>query len=587
MMKGFYNRYLLVNVSTGTSTVEPIDESVLKAYLGGKGLGTWLLLKHQPAGVEPLAPENPLIIGTGPANGSPVYGSSRIGVYTKSPLTGVYLGSYTGGKVPERIAQTGFDAIVLIGRRDALCYVEITPSGALFHDASALKGMDCHATEKLLNELYGKASGSMVIGPAGENGIPFALMSNDLWRCAGRGGAGAVLGSKNVKALVFSGSAQKQLGDPEAAQAFARATLESKKDHPVTKAYKLKGTPMLVDIMSHLKAFPTRYWRQGFYEGCSEINSDAMYRRMDVHPHACAKCFIACGKLATVKDGPYAGLKIEGPEYETIYAFGGLCMIDDITEIAYLNDLCDRLGVDTITAGNLVALAMEASEQGKLDEKIAYGDTEAAAALIHAIVERRGLGAILAKGIRSAARVFGMESEAIHVKGMEPAGYDPRYLKGMGLAYATSDRGACHLRSTFYKAELSGIVKPEVIEGKVPVFLDFEDRLTIADTLVLCRFYRDFYQWDELLEIVRVTTGESLTKDELRQIASNVIDLVRQYNHREGVTEKDDSLPKRFFSEQLPEGGYSITEEEFDQLKSEYYHARGWSKEGIPMNARL
>lgn len=585
-MKGFYNRYLLVNMTTGMSSVEPIDEAVLKAYLGGKGLGTWLLLRHQPAGVNPLAPENPLIIGTGPANGSPVYGSSRIGVYTKSPLTGVYLGSYTGGKVPERIAGTGFDAIVFVGRRNSLCYVEITPDGATFHDAAALKGMDCHATEKLLTERHGKTSGSMVIGPAGENGIPFALISNDLWRCAGRGGAGAVLGSKNVKAIVFSGNAQKQLGDPEAAKIFARATLESKKDHPLTNAYKIKGTPMLVDILSHLKAFPTRYWRQGCFEGCGEINSDAMYRRMDVTPHACAKCFIACGKLSTVKDGPYAGLKIEGPEYETIYAFGGLCMIDDIAAIAYLNDLCDRLGVDTITAGNLVALAMEATALGKLDEKIAYGDTAAAAALIQAIVERRGLGSLLAKGIRSAALALGMESEAIHVKGMEPAGYDPRYLKGMGLAYATSDRGACHLRSTFYKAELSGIVKPEAIEGKVPVYLDFEDRLTVADTLVLCRFYRDFYQWNELLDIVKVTTGEVLTKEELRQIASNVIDLVRRYNHREGVRENDDVLPKRFFTERLPEGGYGITEAEFDSLKTEYYRARGWSHEGIPTNSQ-
>lgn len=583
-MKGFYNRYLLVDATAGISSVLPIDESVLKAYLGGKGLGTWLLLRHQPAGVDPLDPENPLIVGTGPANGSPVYGSSRIGVYTKSPLTGVYLGSYTGGKVPERIAQTGFDAIVITGKRESLSYIEITPSGAVFHDASSLKGMDCHATEKLLNERHGRTSGAMVIGPAGESCIPFALISNDLWRCAGRGGAGAVLGSKNVKALVFSGTAQKDLGEPENARAFAKSTLESKKDHPVTKAYKTKGTPMLVDILSHLKAFPTRYWRQGFYEGCSEINSDAMYRRMEVHPHACAKCFIACGKVSTVKDGPYAGLKIEGPEYETIYALGGLCMIDDITEIAYLNDLCDRLGVDTITAGNLVALAMEASVLGKLSDKIAYGDCAAAATLIQDIAARQGLGAVLAKGMRHAARELGMEAEAIHVKGMEPAGYDPRYLKGMSLAYATSDRGACHLRSTFYKAELSGIVKPDVIEGKVPVYLDFEDRLTVADTLVLCRFYRDFYLWDELLEIVRVTTGEVLTKEELRQIASNVIDLVRYYNHREGIGEQDDIIPKRFFSEPLPEGGYRIAEEEFSRLKSEYYQARGWSESGIPKN---
>ncbi|HMK42515.1 MAG TPA: aldehyde ferredoxin oxidoreductase N-terminal domain-containing protein, partial [Dissulfurispiraceae bacterium] len=357
-MKGFYNRYLLVDVTNGSSSVEPLSDEVLRAYLGGKGLATWLLIKHQPPRIDPFSSENPLIIGTGPANGSPIFGSSRIGIYTKSPLTGVYLGSYTGGKMPERVARTGFDAIVLKGARHALCTIEITPEGTQFHDAVSLRGMDCHDTEKQLIERHGKASGVIVIGPAGENLIPFSIISNDLWRCAGRGGAGAVLGSKKIKALVFRGDRQKEFADNEGCRTFARVTLESKKDHPITQAYKIKGTPMLVDILSKLKAFPTRYWRQGYFERYTEINSEAMYRRMHVQPHACAKCFIACGKLSTVKDGPHAGLKIEGPEYETIYAFGGLCMIGDITDIVYLNDLCDRLGVDTITAGNLVGLAM-------------------------------------------------------------------------------------------------------------------------------------------------------------------------------------------------------------------------------------
>jgi len=581
-MKGFYNRYLLIDVSNNSFSIEPIDEGILRKYFGGKGLGSWLLQKHQPADAHPLSPENPFIIATGPVNGSPVWGSSRIGVYTKSPLTGVYLGSYTGGKVPEKIAKTGFDAIVITGSRKDLCYIEITPEGAIFHDASGMKGMDCHAAERFLNERHGKLSGSMVIGPAGEKLIPFALVSNDLWRCAGRGGAGAVLGSKSVKGLVFTGDCKKELADPEGAKAFAHRILLAKRDSAVTHAYKQKGTPMLVDILSDLKAFPTRYWRQGYFDRFKEINSDAMYRRMDVHPHACAKCFIACGKYSKVKDGPHEGLVLEGPEYETIYAMGGLCMIGDITEIAYLNDLCDRLGVDTISAGNLVALAMEASAKGKIKETIPYGDAAAACKLIEDMVEKRGLGAVLAQGIRAASIELGMEDEAIHVKGMEPPGYDPRFLKGMGLAYATSDRGACHLRSTFYKAELSGIVKPSVIEEKAPVFLDFEDRLTVADTMVLCRFYRDFYLWDELREIVRLTTGEDLTKEGLQQISSNVIDLVRNYNIREGVTAHDDSLPKRFFREVLPEEGYTISEDEVETLKSEYYRLRGWDEQGVP-----
>jgi aldehyde:ferredoxin oxidoreductase len=338
----------------------------------------------------------------------------------------------------------------------------------------------------------------------------------------------------------------------------------------------------MVDVMNDIGAFPTRYWRQGYFDKYKAINAGAMQERMEVRLNACARCFIACGKLSTVKDGPHKGLRIEGPEYETLYAFGGLCMIDDITEIAYLNDLCDRLGMDTITAGNLVALVMEASAMGKIKTQIPYGDAAAAAQLLNDTAQKKGVGEVLAQGIKVAAREFDMQEEAIHVKGMEPAGYDPRFLKGMSLAYATSDRGACHLRSTFYRAELSGMIKPETMEGKVSIFLDFEDRLTLFDTLIFCRFYRDFYLWNELRQIVKITTGLDLTKEQLQETASRVTDLVRSYNIREGVTAEDDVLPRRFFTEPLPDGGYVVNEDDFIRLKAEYYQMRGWDKQGVP-----
>jgi aldehyde:ferredoxin oxidoreductase len=581
-MKGFFNKYLVVDASTGVSRTEEIGDDVLRKYLGGKGLSAWLLMKHQPPRVEPLSPENLIIFATGPANDTSLYGTARIGIYTKSPLTGIYLGSYTGGKAPEKISRTGFDAVVITGKARDLCYIEITPEGAKFHDAAFLKGKDCHVTENALLDKHGRGAGAFVIGPAGENLVPFSVVNNDLWRCAGRAGAGTVLGSKNIKAVVFSGDKKRDLADAKAAAAFAKEIYESKKEHAATMSYKLKGTPALVDIMNDVRAFPTRYWKQGYFEKYKDINSAAMYRDMDVLPRACPKCFMACGKLSTLKEGPHKGLKVEGPEYETIYAFGGLCMIGNISEIAYINDVCDRLGLDTMTTGNLVALTMEASAQGKIKEHVPYGDSAAAVRLIEDIVAGKGLGKILAQGIRVAAPAFGMEDQAIHVKGLEPAGYDPRVLKGMGLAYATSDRGACHLRSTFYKAELSGMIKPSVVEGKAAMFIDFEDRLTIFDTLILCRFFRDFYLWDELRSMVRMTTGLDLTKDELQQIARNVSDLVKTYNIREGVTSEDETLPKRFFDEPLPETGNVLKREEFELLKTDYYHLRGWDPEGRP-----
>lgn len=583
-MNGFFNRYLFVDMTSGRSESRHLDDDVLSACLGGKGIATRLLLDHQPAGVDPLSPDNPLIFATGPITDTAIFGSSRYGVYSKSPLTGVFLESYSGGKVPEKIGKTGYDAIVIQGRSENICLLEITPEGASVQDAPYLKGLDCHATENLLSERYGKDSGAVVTGPAAENLIPFSIISNDLWRCAGRAGGGTVMGSKNLKAIVFRGTARRPVAEPEAISLFAKKTLTEKKDHAVTNAYKIKGTPMLVDIMNDARAFPTRYWSRGFFDQYREINPGAMQRRMEISPQACAKCFMACGKLVTVKDGPRQGLRIEGPEYETIYAFGGLCMIGDITEIAYLNDLCDKHGIDTITTGNLVAFAMEASAQGKIGEEIPYGNSTAAEKLIGQIVSREGIGAILAQGIRAASREFGMEEDAIHVKGLEPAGYDPRYLKGMSLAYAVSDRGACHLRSTMYKAELSGMIKPSAIEGKASLFIDFEDRLTLFDTLVLCRFYRDFYLWDELGEIIRMTTGMNLNKDELRKKAGAVTDLVRTYNLREGVTQADDVIPGRFFREPLPEEGYAVSEAEFSALKKDYYELRGWSREGKPQS---
>ncbi len=576
-MKGFFFRYLLIDLEKRKSYIENLTETVLSLTLGGKGLATELLLKHQPAGIDPYSKENVLIFAGGPATDTYIYGSSRYGVYTKSPLTGYYCESYSGGKVPEKISRTGFDAIVITGSIDKLSYLIIKPDGVEIEEAENLKGLSCYETEKILNEKYPDA-GVVSIGPAGENWIPFSIIGNDYWRCAGRAGAGAVMGIKNIKAIVFVGDKKREVAYSEELKKFSLEVLNSKKEHPSTIAYKQFGTPMMVDLLNKVKAFPTRYWHKGFFEDYKKINAEAMQSKMDVKPKSCAKCFMACGKLSIVKEGRHMGLKIEGPEYETIYAFGGLCMINDITEIAYLNDICDRYGIDTITTGNLVALAMEASEKGIVKEEIKYGSVADAEKIINDIVQKKGLGAILAQGIKNASKDLGMEKLAIHVKGMEPAGYDPRFLKGMGLSYAVSDRGACHLRTTFYKAELSGVIAPDTIEKKVELLLDFEDRLTLFDSLILCRFYRDFYLWDELSDIIYFTTGNKLNKEGLKRLSSLINDTVRGYNIREGLTENDDKLPERFHTEPLPETGSVIKKEEFDKLLHEYYTLRGWKE---------
>ena len=283
-----------------------------------------------------------------------------------------------------------------------------------------------------------------------------------------------------------------------------------------------------------------------------------------------------------VKQGRHKGLKIEGPEYETIYALGGLCEVDSIEEIAYLNDICDRLGLDTISAGNLVAFTIEASRQGKIDYRIDYGQVDKIAGLLEDIVYRRGIGDTLAKGIKTAAKAWNMEDQAIHVKGMEPAGYDPRILKGMGLAYGTSDRGACHLRATFYKPELANMIDPDQIEGKAEMFAEWEDRLTIFDSLILCRFYRDLYQWEELAAVIKGVTGLEMDRERMRSIASAITNNTRRFNMREGLRPEEDHLPERFYTEALPETGKVITREQMEQLLADYYGVRGWDENGMP-----
>jgi aldehyde:ferredoxin oxidoreductase len=392
---------------------------------------------------------------------------------------------------------------------------------------------------------------------------------------------GTVLGAKKVKAVLFQGNQKRSLFDAEKVRQLARDISTEGKDNPGVQAYKTMGTSQLVKVVNNANAFPTRYWSEGKFDKWENISADALNTRCDVKPHACLKCFLACGRMTTVREGRHAGLKLEGPEYETIYAFGGLCQIDSIEEVAYLNDICDRLGIDTITAGNLCAFTIEAYKRGKIDFKIDYGDVDAIADLLKLIAQREGIGDILARGIKYAASTWDLEDIAVHVKGMEPAGYDPRVLKGMGLAYATSDRGACHLRATFYKPELTGMIPPDQIEGKAELFVEFEDRLTIFDSLVFCRFYRDLYLWDVLGEIIQALTGLDADKDALRARAAAISTLVRRFNLREGLTPEDDWLSKGLFRK-LEKTGDEIKAEDLAYMLKDYYRMRGWDENGNP-----
>lgn len=581
-MHGFFHQALSIDVGDRTSRFEPLTDALLRAGMGGKGLGTQLLLDHNPVGVDPFAPDNHLVLALGPASDSPVHGSCRHGIYTKSPLTGLYSESYAGGSAAVAMSRTGFDAFMIKGASEHPLWLEITDQGVFFHEADDLWGLDTFATEaELRRRLGAKSPGILVIGPAGENRVRFAIVKNDGWRVCGRTGVGAVLGAKRIKALAFHGSRGRPFADPDGLKAYARQMLTAYKDHPVTQAYRNHGTPMMVDILNKVGGFPSRYWAHGSVEHFKQINAQSIRQRCRPKPKACRTCFLACGKSVQVQSGRHQGLMLEGPEYETIYAFGGLCLVDQIEEIVYLNHLCDRMGVDTMSTGNLAAFAIEARRRGKIDFAIDYNQPDRIAALIRKIVLRQDIGGLLAEGLRPASEELGLEDLAVHVKGLEPSGYDPRVLKGMGLAYAVADRGACHLRATFYKPELAGMIDPDQIEDKAALFIDFEDRCTLFDTLILCRFYRDLYPWEAIGEIIALTTGESMSKADLQVLAARVTDSARRFNWREGLRAQDDWLPKRLLSQALPDGR-RIESADLRRLVDDYYRLRGWRETGRP-----
>jgi len=582
-MKGFFGRLLRINLTTRSYIVEEIPEKVLKTYLGGKGLGSYLLLEDIRPGIDPLSADNKLVFVVGPATGTGMWGSSRYGVFSKSPQTGLYGESYSGGRVAPLIHKTGYDAIILEGAADMPLFLEISDCKVVFRNASHLWGLETYeAEDRILEEVGVNEAQAIVIGPAGENLVRFACIENNYWRSAGRTGMGAVMGSKKLKGIVFHGQAQIGVSDSELLKDLIKSLTAKAKGNAGVKAYQNLGTTQMVKTMNCAETFPTKYWSKGIYENWRNISGDTLVAEHEVKSNACPTCFLACGKLTTVAKGKYKGLKVEGPEYETIYAFGGLCGINDLAEILHLNDLCDRLGMDTITAGNLVAFTHEAVQRGKVEANLNYGDVKGIADLLEDIANVRGLGVILSKGIKHAAKVWDLEDIAIHVKGLEPPGYDPRVLKGMGLAYATSSRGACHLRATFYKAELSGMIDPAITQGKAKMFIDFENRLTLFNTQILCVFYRDMILWPELSQLVKAITGWDYTQQELEETANRIVTLTRAFNLREGASKEQDTLPIRMFKEPLNEGRDAITVEELQYMLDDYYKLRGWDNQGRP-----
>jgi aldehyde:ferredoxin oxidoreductase len=574
---------LRIDLTSGEISESNIPAQHLRTMIGGKGIGTRMLLDEVGPQVDPLGPDNKLIFTTGPISGTKMPGSNRYGAFFLSPLTGGYGESYAGGSLAPQFARTGYKVVVLEGKAPQPVFVEVAEGRAVIHPAADLWGTDTYAAEEQLKARVGDPKAqACVIGPAGEHLLRFACIENNKWRSLGRGGAGAVMGSKNVKGVVFHGARRPQVARPDAFRQLVRDLADTGKDHPATHAYKQMGTVQMVRITNGVNMFPARYWREGRLDDFEPLTAETMLETYHAKNTTCPPCFIACGNLCRVPDdhATLAGLEIEGPEFETLYVFGGLCEIVDFAQVMRLNDVCDRMGVDTITAGNLCALAIEASRRGLIDVKLDFGDADGVAAFLEMMVRREGVGDVFADGVlRVEEEIPELEGVAVHVKGMEPPGYDPRVSKGMALGYITSARGACHMRATFMKAELTGVITIDAVEGKAAVYAEWEDRLAIMDALIFCRFYRDFTTWPVLTDVVNAALGTDYTETEVRALGAAMVTDAHAFNERRGFGLAQERLP-RWVTERpiVDKDGreYLTTAADLEIMLREYYEVRGW-----------
>ena len=559
-----------------------LKDTLAARLVGGRGFGAYYLTKYVQGGIDPYSPRNVLVLASGPLNNTRTPLASKLGFFFKSPLTNAFGESYVGGSIPRFPKAAGYDVVIIVGKAEKPTYLVIGDESVEFRDASDLWGRTTIETDDILKREYGEKSSIACIGPAGENLVRFACICVDKWRQAGRCGGGAVMGSKKLKAIVFIGDEETSVADEEK---FRELLDEISSRIAVSKSVRgmrKYGTSSMAALANEMGFFPTMYWSRGRLDGWENIGPEAI-REVLIHPHPCWNCPIACGRYVKIRTR-WGEVEMDGPEYETIFALGGLFGLNNLEGLLYLNYLADAFGLDTITLGNILGFAVEASKRNSLPMRISYGDVESAIELIKLIVERKGVGAILSEGVAIASRRIGLENLSVHVKGLEPAGYDPRVLKGMSIAYAVSPRGACHLRAMAYIIDIRRLAgEPDIIEEKkVMKIVEFEDWMTSFDSLILCKFGRDIFDFELMHKFYVAVTGLRVGIKEYRASMRRILLLVRFFNEREGLDRSNDSLPQRFFAEPIEteHGKYVLDRKEFNDALDRYYRLRGLTSDG-------
>jgi aldehyde:ferredoxin oxidoreductase len=618
--KGYAGYYLEVDLTKGKVHKKEMEKEWARLYLGGSGVAAKILWDRTGPETDPLGPDNVLVVGTGPLTGAMFSPSGRMMFAAKSPLTGVWAESHVGGFLGPELKYAGFDFVIINGRSEKPVYLYLKDGDAELRDASHLWGRETDVTTRMIREeLKNPTVETAVIGPASENKVLYGAIIIGFYRAAGRAGLGTVMGSKNLKAIAVSGSLGFEAYDMDKFLEANEQEMEKLRDPLWTESLaslRKYGTTDLVAIINEIGRLPTKNHWTGFYEQADDIGPEVIAEKYRIGQEACHGCAIGCKYIIRVTDSKYNTDPIGGPEYETLMAFGSNCLNNDIESIFHLGKRCDLLGMDTISCGKTIGFAMDLWEQGLLTAKdtdgldLGWGNADTQVELVEKIAKREGIGDILANGVRKAAEIIGGEAwrYAVHVKGLEASGQDPRAHQSIGLTYATNVRGADHLRSLSSLEELGypGIVierfgkeKADAIldimspEHKGEVVWDMEDLYALVDSAVICKYgtmWPPVYYYDTFVNVIPPLTGMTEWGDTkfIRSAAERINHLRRAYNHRLGVTRKEENLPPRLLEEPMPTGPAKGGLPDLDIMLDDYYKFRGCDREtGYPKESKL
>ena len=605
---GYTGKILRINLSSQTSTEEPVTEELARNYLGGAGFAIKYLYDEVKPGTPALDKDNKLIFALGPLTGTGASCASRMAVVAKSPLTGAVGMALSGGQFPTEMKMAGYDIVIIEGKAEKPTYVVIKDGEVRFRSAAKLCGMMTTDTQLIIKDELGDQNYRIAcIGPAGENLSPMACIVNER-RAAGRKGLGAVMGSKNLKAIAVRGSQRPNVVDADSFKKARQTMNQAMKDSPVLyPQFSKSGTPMVVDATSAMGIYPVNNWSAtGEIDMVKGLGDEAQHK-MIVHKAHCHDCPVGCSQIKLVTSGPYAGYMSEGPEYETTYSLGSTLGVDYLPAVIAADRMCDEYGLDTMSAGVAIGFAMELYEKGILTMEdtdgleLKFGNHGVLLEMLRKITYREGLGDILSQGTKQAAEKIGKGSEAyaMHVKGLELPAYDVRGAKAHGLNYATSYTGADHNRGYAFQ-EIFDIPIPEqvdrmAIEGKGKLTKWNQDvRCVTCDCATMCAFLLDMavpaIACQNTADLVSAATGMDFTPEEIEKIGERINNIARLFNIGEGFSRKDDTFPKRLMTEAIKEGasaGQLISQADLDTMLDEYYEARGWTKDGSPTDAKL